>query len=1202
MNENFQELLLIEISHLFEPLLLAAESEEARHRLFEELGWDVSAITNFPIADLQTCLNELAAAYTQVETWVETPPTALNQLLQSLDTVRRLVLIIQKLHQILDKPGVVKPAGFEKLAEDLIEFLAVDYLARRSPSTYAIARLLTIITQNGAPPSEIVIDPTTKVVLRYPTSRPKVHLDRIPKLLEDPLALLEAEYMPNGLATYADAQNAAKKLFPPLITLLELCGIRAMYGLNPTYGISLGSGGDEIAQLSMGFMIALEPDPAFADTGFGATLAFSPTDRGDLGLVISPFGQFSFTQTFQSWLIHLLLEGGLGGFAIHPRHGLRLPDTAQEGHVTFAIQLSKLTNGAGPAFLIGSTQDTRLEIGQFAITAETTLGLNQQEYGVLFEVGSAAFVVSAGDGDGFLQKILPKDGIRLDFDLAIGWSNKKGLYFKGGAGLEATLPVNIDLFGVIKIDSVYLALEAKEDSKTKESAIRAAAATTVQVKLGPVSATVERFGLQATLSFPEKGGNLGVANLDLGFKPPKGAGFSIDTGVVVGEGYLFFDTDKEQYGGIIHLEIAQFLNVTATGLITTKMPDGSPGFSLLVLIAVEFAPPIQLGYGFTLNGVGGLLGVNRIAVVEAIRSGLRAGTLGSILFPRDPIANAPKIISDLTSVFPPAPDRFVFGPMAILGWGAKSLIQLHIALVLELPAPVRLLILGRLRVLLPDEKAPVVRLQLDSLGVIDFGNGDISLDAVLYDSEIKGFAITGAMALRANVGTKPNFLLSVGGFHPAFQPPPNFPVVERVAISLATGDNPRFRLATYFALTTNTVQFGAWLELYATAGPFVLEGRFGFDTLIQFNPFGLTASMEAMLAVKFEGNVVLAIGLALTMTGPTPWRFWGKATIRFLFFEATANFDQTIGVEEAPSLPPSEPIRPLLVEALKEPRNWGTQLGVGQHPLVVLREQKAQKVTTSGDHPAKPEQMVHPLADLHVTQQVVPLEVVITRFGSTTPEPNMPDGTTKFTLTAESPSGALRVDPNNPVKDLFSPAQFKTMSDAEKLAAPAFEPYKSGLRFVVSGFVCGTPVPEEEMQYEEDPPVVASPSDQSMVAMPQTVSYVLASHFVERMAPLGAVGRATLYHSGRAQFQEDLLKPGALADLQERKATKEIGVEPRRYKVVTFEKVGGTREVEQVSGKHYAEALELLDEGRHELPRQQAFRIVPDLVEVSRER
>ena len=55
---------------------------------------------------------------------------------------------------------------------------------------------------------------------------------------------------------------------------------------------------------------------------------------------------------------------------------------------------------------------------------------------------------------------------------------------------------------------------------------------------------------------------------------------------------------------------------------------------------------------------------------DALDGGLRDGSLDSILFPTDVVANAARIISDLQPRVPAAaPGTFLFGPMAKLGWG-----------------------------------------------------------------------------------------------------------------------------------------------------------------------------------------------------------------------------------------------------------------------------------------------------------------------------------------------------------------------------------------------------------------------------------------------------------------------------------------------------------------------------------------------------
>ena len=63
-----------------------------------------------------------------------------------------------------------------------------------------------------------------------------------------------------------------------------------------------------------------------------------------------------------------------------------------------------------------------------------------------------------------------------------------------------------------------------------------------------------------------------------------------------------------------------------------------------------------------------------------LRRRLRDGSLNSILFPQDVVANAPRIISDLKRVFPPLDGHFLIGPMAKLGWGTPTLVTLELGL------------------------------------------------------------------------------------------------------------------------------------------------------------------------------------------------------------------------------------------------------------------------------------------------------------------------------------------------------------------------------------------------------------------------------------------------------------------------------------------------------------------------------------------
>src|SRR5262249_15263216 len=596
-------------------------------------------------------------------------------------------------------------------------------------------------------------------------------------------------------------------------------------------------------------------------------------------------------------------------------------------------------------------------------------------------------------------------------------------------------------------------------------------------------------------------------------KPPTGVGLVIDASVVVGGGFLRFDPQKEEYGGILQLEIAEKISVKAIGLLTTKMPDGGKGYSLVGIIFAEDFGPIQLGFGFSLTGIGGLLAINRTFNEEALRAGLKNHTLDSVMFPKDPIRNAPQILSNLNKVFPPASGHHLFGPMVQIAWGTPPLITANLAVVLEFGARLRLLILAQVVAILPRRENDLVRLQMDAIGVLDFDQGTASLDATLHDSRLLNkFALTGDMAMRLKWESSPNFALAVGGLHPAFNPPPNFPKLERIAINLSASDNPRLRCEAYFALTSNTVQFGARAELYASAAGFSIHGEIGFDVLIQFDPFFFLAEFHAQLQLKRGSTNLFKVELKGSLAGPRPLSIKGKATFSILWWDVSVRVDKVLVEGEKPPLPDPIDVLPRLLEALASPANWTTNLPAQQRPLVGLR----------ADATVTADLLLHPLGKLTIKQGVAPLNIDISRFGQT------------------SPAGARRFSISNinigasderfvSVRDFFAPAQFFDLSDDEKLSRPSFESMDAGVTFG-SDEITLTNQPADWLEVKsiefetwliDDDTKVAHRSPAELPPQPQApkIFYQLRGELLLKQAQFGAAGSSDIRRAGKAKYR-----------------------------------------------------------------------------------
>jgi hypothetical protein len=694
-----------------------------------------------------------------------------------------------------------------------------------------------------------------------------------------------------------------------------------------------------------------------------------------------------------------------------------------------------------PFVIFGQAGGSRVEVMEVDVEAAAKVddagGFASGALDVSGTMSGGKVVIDTTKGDGFLNAILPSTRVEADFSVIMGVSTERGFYFSGSSALEVRLPVHIPL-GPLSIEALTL------DAAIAGALIPLSVGADIRAMLGPVEAVVQNMGVSATLSFPShNGGNLGPVQLDIGFKPPNGVGLRVNGGPLTGGGFLSFDAIKGEYVGALELSFQGIFSLKAVGIIDTKMPDGSSGFSLLILVTTEFTP-LQLGFGFTLLGVGGLLALNHTLDTEALRLGVRSGSIESVLFPPDVIGNIARIVSDLKSFFPLARGHFIYAPMCKLGWATPTLISIELGIILDIPSP-QLTIIGVLRCILPEEDAPILRLQVNFAGGIDLQRGLIWFDASLFDSNLAVYTLTGDMALRISWGEKKILLISVGGFHPAFHDvPSDLTEMRRITIALLSGDNPRLTAQTYFAVTPNTYQSGARVELYAAACGFNIYGFLGYDLLVQRIPLHFDALISAGLALRHGDDVIAGIDVSCELSGPLPFHAHGDASFSVLFFSISISFDHVWGEDALDLLEDLIDVLPLVVAAVEDARSWVATIPANTSQTVSLRQVV----------PADGSVLLHPFGVLTVSQKVAPLELPINRFGE-----RKPAGDTTFTITHTG-------DNANPAQEEFAIANFVALKDSEKLSRKSFEPMKSGLQLdAAAGAATGVAI-DKDVTYE----------------------------------------------------------------------------------------------------------------------------------------
>ena len=387
--------------------------------------------------------------------------------------------------------------------------------------------------------------------------------------------------------------------------------------------------------------------------------------------------------------------------------------------------------------------------------------------------------------------------------------------------------------------------------------------------------------------------------------------------------------------------------------------------------------------------------------------------------------------------------------MLELGWGTPTLLTLSLGVLLELPDPVRLAIIGIIDAGLPDRDIPLIELHIDVLGVVDFGAKTLAIDGTLFDSRVLVYALSGDLAMRLSWGNSLNFLFSLGGFNPHFNTAAlDIPQLKRMSLSIGDGDNPRLSSNSYFAITSNTLQFGANNEAYASAGGFGIHGYLGFDVLIVYSPFSFEFDFNAHFDVTFEGHSLASLHVDGTFSGPTPWRLHAHASIDILWWSVGASFTIEWG-DSTPAILPSRSVLGDLIPALQDARNWRADLSGGAALGVSLLSPKP------GDNTLR----VHPIGVLSVRE---------TAFLSISPSRVTPTALHPMAASSGSVRCKSMLTPRapEPSTDFFAAAQFLTLSDDDKLSRPSFEPYDAGVSIGSAGFVAGSDSPRT-LVYDE---------------------------------------------------------------------------------------------------------------------------------------
>jgi hypothetical protein len=983
-NGNLFQSVLREILQAFNPLSEAIKfGTDGLIQLFLEIGYklepnEVDAVRN--------TLTSLPDNMLRLEEIAKDP----MQLLNLIDRIRE--------YNIADTIKNLNSIRRDGLGQRLLEYLFVKYLEESHGAICGALTLMGIVEQ-------IRIE-ATDTIPGYNLRR--IHWDRISKL-SNPDQLLSSVY---GWGT---STLDSERLLIVLRDTIRLFGI-------PAFSKS-DSDNDSDKYLFAGFDLESHQVGAKIDL-----LPAVPENANNAGLSIVPTGITSIDTTTDledGWSVLIKIDASADtghGILIRPgnvKYGQ--VDGSTEASATFdaILKIIKKSLDGRKVILFGKPNGVRLE------ATDLTIGMgihpNQNEIKIEATSEKLQLVIDTSDADGFIRTIFGNQPQPLEFNGSLVWSSRTGIHFGGHDGLEMIIPINRTITS-IKIHTLSLAI------RSSNTGIDIIAGVTGIAQFGPLIISIDTIGMKLSLidvnSNPGPGvGVLGNYDLLFAFNPPVGLGIAIDSQGVKGGGFIW--KKENQYSGVIDLDLRGFA-VQAIAILDTE------NLSFMLAVFADYGSGIQIGGGFRITKIGGFVGINRTLSLNDIAPRIQSGILNNILFPDNVIQNAPAIINEFIRIFPPLENQHLIGPAIRIVYGTPELIIADVAVILEFPNPLQLSIIGKISSKIPAQNS-ILEINIGILGEIDFDNGKMGLYGTLYNSRILEYTLSGDLAMSASWKEDRNFIFSLGGFNPRYQPPTNFPPfgappLKRLRIAFL--DNVSFEC--YLALTTNTFQIGAKVDARFSGGGATISGNLSFDALIQFSPLYYIIDVAAGFSVRFKRRTLASISFSGTIEGPSPHIIKGKASFSILWWDVTVNVNVRFG-RESPSVVELVDPWPELEKELRNNKNWSLENPAWSDIGVTISE-STNKERDNG------KLVVHPMGNLKVSQKSVPLNVNLSKFGAAKPINSF-----KFQIINSNVTDNIS-DLNN-IQDYFAAGQFIEYDNAQKLTIPSFQLMDSGVAF-----------------------------------------------------------------------------------------------------------------------------------------------------------
>lgn len=391
------------------------------------------------------------------------------------------------------------------------------------------------------------------------------------------------------------------------------------------------------------------------------------------------------------------------------------------------------------------------------------------------------------------------------------------------------------------------------------------------VTLGPLTFTMSGLSVGSPLNKFQPVFDLSGLGLEFKRPPLEIGGAFLKTKEKSGE------KEITSYYGQVIVKAAKF----AFKAIGGWAPDADPA-SFFIYLSID--APIGGPPFFFVTGLAGGMGINRTLKLPTIDELPKY-----LLLPQNapkpaatPSATVAQVLPQLQKIFVNQPGQYWVA--AGIKFTSFEMIEAFVLLTVAFGVDLEIALLGSCSMTFPTREAyPVAYIEIDVIASFRPSTGLLAVDGRLSPASFLygGFCkLSGGFAFYAwfSGDDKGNFVVSIGGYHPAFKKPDIYPAVPRLQMDFALGP---FRVTgqAYFALTPSMMMAGIRMSAVWSSGPIKAWLDAGLDFLISWAPFHYEASAFINIGCSVDLGLFtlsVSVGAGLYIWGPP---FGGRAEV-----------------------------------------------------------------------------------------------------------------------------------------------------------------------------------------------------------------------------------------------------------------------------------------------------------------------------------